>query len=132
MNDTVTPLERALVRRGFSKAEASRRTGIDPSVMTRLCKGQRRPSPVVARQLSDLLGVSPDDLGYGRIEAAHEVQAALATAQKRVARMEREAERLAAAAVAVLKALDRIDDAIDDARDRLRAALSMSQSTEES
>lgn len=126
----MTKLERLLGKRGLSKAEACRRTGIHPSVLTRLCKGERRPSPTVARQLSDLLGVDPDGLGYGKLEAAREVHAALSTAQKRVAGLEREANDLAEAAVAVLDALDTVDDAIRAAKDRLRAALTKSRKKE--
>ncbi len=123
----MTRLERILAKRGLSKAEVCRRTGIHPSVMTRLCKGERRPSPTVARQLSDLLGVGPDDLGYGKLEAAHEVHAALSTAQKRVARLERDAEDLAAAAVTVLEALDGIEVVVATAKARLRTAVLVSQ-----
>jgi transcriptional regulator with XRE-family HTH domain len=127
----MSKLERLIRRRGLSKAEVCRQTGIHPSVMTRICKGQRQPTPVVAQQLATLLDVQVADLGHGEIKGVSEASASLLTARKRLERIEREASALGEAALAVLDALGRVEATLATARQKLRAALAYTPIAEE-
>jgi len=49
---------------GKKPSHLAQELGVKPSTITRILKGERRPSPDLAKKISDVTGVSVTDLLY--------------------------------------------------------------------
>lgn len=74
-------IKRLRERRGLGVRELSKRVQVSPATISKLEKGQRKPSIDLAMRLADVLGVSLDYLMgmYSEDHEREEVEAAVAS-----------------------------------------------------
>lgn len=59
-----------LAQSGKKPAQLAQELGVEPSTITRISKGERRPSPDLAKRISEATGVDVVDLLYPRDDEA--------------------------------------------------------------
>lgn len=62
----MTKLADHLLSSGKRPAHLAQELGVKPSTITRILRGERRPSPDLAKKISDATGVPVTDLLYPR------------------------------------------------------------------
>mgnify|MGYP003508866423 FL=1 len=51
-----------LAKEGKKPAQFAEEIGVEPSTITRILRGERKPSPDLARKISEITGISVSDL----------------------------------------------------------------------